>query len=92
MLYRSDQGRYGNLAEELKNYITKSNNDRAGNITEEYNLLVNHKTSYDSPTRGLIKVITLNLTGKITCHTPSTALRETSTGIIRGDILQTRNT
>ena len=35
----------------MKNYITKSNNDRSGNITEEYNLLVNHKTSYDSPTR-----------------------------------------
>ena len=51
MLYGSDQGRYGNLVEELKIYIAKGNNDRPGNITEEYNLLVNHKTSYDFPTR-----------------------------------------
>ena len=45
MLYRSNQGRYGNMAEELQNDFTKGNVKCPENTTEEYNLIVNYKTS-----------------------------------------------
>ena len=49
MLYRSNQGRYGHMAEELQNDFTKGNVKCPENTTEEYNLIVNYKTSWKPP-------------------------------------------
>ena len=46
MLCISDQGRYGNLAVELKNDFTKGNNYYPAKMLEAWNLLVNYNTMH----------------------------------------------
>ena len=50
MLCGADRGSYGKMVEELQNYFSKGNGEYAANMTGEYNLLINYKTSYKPPT------------------------------------------
>ena len=51
MLCGADQGRYGNLVEELQNDFTKGNRNYPANTTKAYNLLLNYNISNNTPTR-----------------------------------------
>ena len=51
MLYGDYQRRYRKLVEELQNDFTKGNGNQPENTTDENNLLINYKTSYNPPTR-----------------------------------------
>ena len=51
MLYGDYQRRYRKLVEELQNDFTKGNGNQPENTTDENNLLIIYKPSYNPPTR-----------------------------------------